>query len=198
MMALFYRGAGIGTPWHINVRNPKITGFNPWNPGGVSATCDRILQHVGNANTQSPYVSLTRSFHVAWSYAIAGKTGMATSANPGYVYEIELTDHDLGSGKGLELIDPVKEIAAALIQPNVTPSYQHDGDQNLLLGIVGQRRRFRRYLTMLPLQPPGLPGPNPARVSLELRTFTRALRDAEILAVGNIPASCVKQYFPAC
>ena len=31
----------------------------------------------------------------------------------------------------------------------------------------------------------------PVRVTQELVTLVRALRDAEILAVGNIPASCV-------
>jgi len=194
-MAVFYRGAGVGTHWHINVNHPKMTGFIPWNPNGVSASADRIMQHVANGITASPYLSLTRSFAVAWGYAIFGPKGIATATNPGYVYEIELNAHDIGRGTGLELVDPLQELAATLPQPLVTPSYQHDGDQNLSLGII-RPGRFRSYLRTPPLQPGG-GGVSPPRVTLELKTMFHALRDAEILAVGNIPSSAIKNFYRA-
>lgn len=192
-MAVFYRGAGVGTHWHVN--NPKLTGFIPWNPSGVPADRDRIMLHVAKGITQSPYISLTRSFAIAWGYAIFGSKGTATATNPGYVYEIELDANSTGTRSGLELIDPVNELAATLSQPLVTPSYQHDGDQNLLLGIV-RPARFRSYLTKPPLQPGGA-GAYPPRVPEELKTLIHALRDAEILAIGNIPSSAVRNVYPA-
>ncbi len=127
---------------------------------------------------------------------MAGRGGIANAANPGYVYEVEFKDHDIGTGTGLELLDPVKELAATLAPLLVTPSYQHDGDRNLLLGVV-RPARFRRYLTTPPLQPPGVPGSNSPQVTLHLKTLLKALQDAEILALGNIPASCVKNSYPA-
>ena len=37
--------------------------------------------------------------------------------------------------------------------------------------------------------------PRPPNLSLELETFVRSLRDAEILAYGTIPATCVVNCF---
>ena len=43
------------------------------------------------------------------------------------------------------------------------------------------------------MQPPVSEGtPRPPNLTIELETLVRALRDAEILAHGNIPATCVK------
>jgi hypothetical protein len=191
-MAIFYRGAGIGSHWHAN--NARLIGFVPWNPAGSPPSADRLMQHIGNGITESPYISLTRSFGVAHGYAVAGKGGIATPSNPGQVYELEIANADVGPGKGFELIDPVKELSTALNDPLVTPSYQHDGDQNLLLGVV-RPGRFKRYLTRPPLLPNG-PASSPPNVSTQLKTLVQALRDAEILAVGTIPSSCIRKVHP--
>ena len=46
------------------------------------------------------------------------------------------------------------------------------------------------------MQPPASEGtPRSPNLTIELETLVRALRDAEILAHGNIPVTCVKNRF---
>ena len=52
------------------------------------------------------------------------------------------------------------------------------------------------FLEQHTLQPPASEGtPRPPNLTIELETLVRALRDAEILAHGIIPATCVKNSF---
>ena len=184
-MPTFYRGAGVGTYWHMN--DARINGFTPQVPG-MSPSIDRLKNHIARGTSASPYVSLTRSYGVALSYAIYGSRTLASQNNPGYVYEIDLSDP---LPVGLQLLDPVVEIARSVPEPTFSISYQHDGLPNFLLGIVNPRR-MGRYLKVPYPQPPGSMGTNrPPNLTIELEAFVRALRDAEILAVGNIPAAGV-------
>jgi hypothetical protein len=55
---------------------------------------------------------------------------------------------------------------------------------------------MKQFLTTPIVQPPPRRGTQrPANLSIELETLVRSLRDAEILAVGNIPASCVRNRY---
>ncbi len=183
-MALFYRGAGIGTYWHAN--DPRLSGFTPRSPG-MQASTDRLMRHIGNGTTTSPYVSLTRSYGVALGYALLGKM-KPTKSHPAYVWEIELTDPLPGN---CQLLDPVQEIAKALPPPLHSPSYQHDGPQTFLLGLIDPGQQ---HLLLEPRPGPPESGSSLAAptLSAELETLVRALRDAELLAVGAIPAACVR------
>jgi hypothetical protein len=186
-MALLYRGAGFGTYWHVN--DARIHGFAPQSPGAI-ASIDRMASHIMHGSTKSPYISLSRSFGVARAYGIVGSGGIACASHPGYVYEIEIPDD-----KVCRLIDPVKAIATELPNPWTTPSYQHDGSQRFLLGIVDpvtMRHHLREHCVSPPGSSATLRSPN---LSAELETLVRALRDAEVLVFGNIPASMVRNRF---
>ena len=55
---------------------------------------------------------------------------------------------------------------------------------------------MENFLTQYAKQPPSSEGtPRPPNLTIELETLVRALRDAEILAHGIIPATCVKNSF---
>ena len=98
-MPIFYRGAGVGTYWHgINAR---ITGFTPRHPG-MTPTTDRLMEHIARGAIASPYISLTRSYGVAWDYAISLGRRRATARTPGYVYEVEIEDRP---PLGLAIVD---------------------------------------------------------------------------------------------
>ena len=86
-MAIFYRGAvsaPIGTGI-MDVRAGSGLGFTT-----IPNTPDRIIQHVYNGLTDSPYVSLTLSYGVAFSYALEVGTKQPTASDPAYVYEFEI------------------------------------------------------------------------------------------------------------
>jgi hypothetical protein len=108
-MALLYRGAGPGTYWHL--RDARLDGFAPQNPGGAPSN-DLIISHIARGSTRTPYVSFTRSFGVARAYAIPGSVGYSSATQPGYVYEVEVSDD-----KACVIIDPVVEIARNLNKP---------------------------------------------------------------------------------
>lgn len=183
-MAIFFRGDGPGSHWHVN--DPRLSGFIPHFPGALPSD-SRLLTHIACASTRSPYISFSRSFGVAQAYALVGPGGMATRSTPGYVWEIEISDD-----KGCRVLDPVVEIARALPHPCEELSYQHDGSPRFLLGIVdpihlGHATREWR------VRPPGSGGtlrtPN---LSVPLEAMVRALRDAEVLVQGNVPAAFVR------
>jgi len=184
-MPIFYRGAGVGTYWHEN--DARLNGFTPKKPGAVHSI-ERLIEHIARADVNSPYISLTRSYGVAYWYAVPLSRDTATETNPRYVYEIELS-HPLPLG--LQLLDPVKEVAAAAPEP-LEGMYQHDGLPDFLLGLVDPIEK-EQYLKAPYLQPPPGGGTDrPPNLSKELETLVRALRDAEILAVGNIPAAYIR------
>jgi hypothetical protein len=189
-MAVFYRGAGLGTYWHgIDAR---ITGFNP-HFAGAGRTIVSLVNHIKNGTTTSPYVSLTRSYSVAWCYAIYCGHSVSSVANPAFVYEVEINDPPPA---GLVVLDPVCEIAQSAPSPLSAVSYQHDGLPDFLIGVVDPRAMGHLLATPIKHPPPGGATARPANLSAELETLVRALRDAEILAVGTIPAACVTQKYP--
>ena len=185
-MPIFYRGAGLGTYWHMN--DARITGFTPHYPGagqGIS----RVLQHIARGTTASPYVSLTRSFGVAWGYAMAGKK-LPSVVRPAYVYEIEIDETD---GLGTRLLDPVTVIANSLGSPYEMRTYHHDGDSAFLLGLVdpvGQKPSLRQDVRFAP---PGQGSDRSPLLHIELEALVRSLRDAEILSFGAVAAGQIRR-----
>jgi len=181
-MPIFYRGAAPGTYWNSN--DARTSGFPPRN-SGITASPDRIIQHIYNGLTDSPYVSLTRSYSVALHYALEAGTSQPTKLAPGFVYELEITD-----ASGVQLIDPVKEIAAGAPPPLSAVPYQHDGHQTVVLGVASA---LLAGFLRRPIIQPGTVSPmaRSATISAHLRGLVAALRDAEILAIGTIPRNCV-------
>ena len=189
-MAIFYRGSGIGTYWHIN--DPIQSGFTARSPE-MTPTTTRLMLHIARSTVNSPFISITRSYAVAWRYAMSSSTRVPTANNPAYVHEIEIQEP---LPQELEILDPVIEIAQTLPTPiDLGPPYQHDGFPDFLLGIV-EPRSMGHYLEQHAMQPPSSEGtPRPPNLSIELESLVRTLRDAEILAYGNIPAIFVKNCF---
>lgn len=155
----------------------------------MTPTTVRLMHHISRGTSNSPFVSLTLSYAVARDYALLSSTEIPTASNPAYVYEIEFQDQ---LPSGLKMLDPVKEVAQTLpAPPTIGPAYQHDGAPEFLLGVVDPRN-MGHFLVQHSPQPPSSEGtPRSPNLSLELETFVRALRDAEILAYGTIPAPCV-------
>lgn len=186
-MAIFYRGAGIDTYWHLN--DPTGSGFIARAPG-VAPTPDRMMQHISRGTQNSPFISITLSYAVARNYALSSSLDIPTRSNPAYVYEIEFQEP---FPLGLTLLDPVKSVAQGLPYPSGSgPPYQHDGSPEFLLG-VADPINMAHFLEQHSPQPPSSEGtPRPPNLSLELETLVRALRDAEILVHGIIPPTCVQ------
>ena len=185
-MATFYKGSGVGTYWHLN--DARLSGFNAHFPGAHRTTAS-LMNHIKNGTTSSPFVSMTRSYGVAWSYAMfLGPTVAA----PAYVYEIVIDDPP---PVGLTVLDPLREIAGAVPPLLSAISYQHDGLPNFLMGVLDPATMSHHLTAPIKQPPPGLGAPRAANLTAELETLVRTLRDAEILAVGTIPASCVVNRF---
>lgn len=189
-MAIFYRGAGIGTYWYHN--DPVRQGFIARAPG-MESTTNRLMLHIARSTINSPFISLTRSYGVAWHYAMSSSERAPTLSDPAYVHEIEI--QELLPSK-LQLLDPVQEVTRTLPAPTSPgPPYQHDGLPDFLIGIVDPGN-MGHFLTPSSMQPPGSEGtPRTPNLTIELETLIRSLRDAEILAHGIIPATCVKNSF---
>jgi hypothetical protein len=184
-MAIFYRGDGPGSYWHKEDNDPRIGGFIAYSPG-VSPSVERLITHIARASIHSPFVSLTRSFGIAKMYAQVGPAGMATRFNPGYIYEIEISDD-----KQCTVIDPIIEIAKTLPPPYSSISYQHDGSANFLKGIVDPVKHGGLVRAIVEQAPKERGTPRPANLSRELEALVRALRDAEVLVQGTVPAALV-------
>lgn len=183
-MPIFFRGAGVGTYW--NQKDATILGFVAQSPG-MQASTAVLMDHIARSTTNSPYISLTRSYGVAESYAKLAGRNFPTAESPGYVYRLVIDD-PLPSG--LVLVDPVTQILGSLPGP-LASQYQHDGRPEFLLGVVSPVR-MSQYLTALAPQAPGAQGtPRSPNLSIELEMLVRALRDAEILALGIVPRNCV-------
>ena len=189
-MAIFYRGAGINTYWYLN--DPIEQGFIARSPG-MTPTITRQMLHIARSTVNSPFISITRSYAVAWHYAMVSSERVPTPEDPAYVHEIEI---QVPLPIGLHLLDPVKEVAQVLPSPtSLGPPYQHDGLPDFLLGVVDPGR-MGNFLIQYAMQPPASEGtPRSPNLTIELETLVRALRDAEILAHGDIPVTCVKNRF---
>jgi hypothetical protein len=187
-LAVFYRGAGIGTYWHQH--DARVSGFTP-HAAGAAPGLARMVGHIRSGTTYSPYVSLTRSYDVALDYALVGRAA-PTSTAPAFVYEITIDDPPPSS---VSLLNPLHAIVQALPGPLASPTYQHDGSQTFLHGVLRPAAMSHHLTAHLRGPPPGHAVPRPATLTNELETIVRALRDAEILAQAVIPASCVTQRF---
>ena len=191
-MPTYYRGAGLGTHWHKN--DSRRVGFTARSPEAIP-TMEALITHVAAGTKDSPYISLTCSYGVAWDYAVKGALP-PTSDSPAYVYEIEIAD---AFASGLILHDPVKELLPTLrsvIDTNFqgdVPFYQHNGTQEFLIEVANPT------ILVLPEgrhpQPPGPGEPCAANLTPPFRTLVNSLRDAEILVYGDIPQHCVKRRF---
>lgn len=182
MACRLYKGVGLGT--YLHGTNLKLTGITARNPG-VPPSTSAVEQHIARGTITSPLISLTKSFGVARDYAIDGSFHPPTSANPAHVWELDIPDP---LPPGVTLIDPVHYIAAAqqlyLLSGS---SYHHDGDQRFLQFVVDPRLRAGGH--PLAPRPAGMGAPNPVTLTIALETLVFALRDAEVLAVGNVPGS---------
>jgi hypothetical protein len=133
---------------------------------------------------KSPYISLTRSYEVAEGYARYYGNAFPSVANPAYVYEL-----DIPAKSGVQLIDPIQELAQSLGSPFASLFYQHDGGQDVMLGLVDSAM-FGHVLTRYVKTPGASTGRGP-NITDELHALVRALRDAEVLAFGAILRSCI-------
>ena len=151
-MAIFYRGAGIGTYWHLN--NPMEQGFIARSLG-MEPTASRLMDHIARSTVNSPFISLTRSYAVAWHYAMLGSERIPTLWDSAYVHEIEIQEP---LPPGLHLLDPIIEVTQVLPSPiSLGPPYQHDGLPDFLLGVVDPGR-MGHFLAQHAMQPPSSEG----------------------------------------
>ncbi|RKU29986.1 hypothetical protein C6497_05275 [Candidatus Poribacteria bacterium] len=193
-MAIFYKGAGVGSHWHIH--DSRKIGFTARSSESNPST-EVLIEHIATSTLNSPYISVTRSYAVAWNYAMIGETDRPTPDNPAYIYEIEINN---SSPSDIKLIDPIKEVALSFLEPLEvnTPEeysyYQHNGLQSYLLGVVNPQE-MERYLLGRSPAPPGPGTEYPTQPKTPLKTLINTLRDAEILILGDIPKSCVKNRF---
>jgi hypothetical protein len=188
-MPHFYKGVGVGTFLHtFNVSSRGIGSRNP----GASPTATAIMHHIARGTTTSPYISLTRSYAVAERYAIDASRTLPTPGTPAHVYEVDIPDPP---PHGLNVIDPLAEIASNNANPLRAPSYHHDGGPSFLLGVVDPVSH-RSFLRAPVVNPPGMAGiSRPPNLSLELEAMVFALRDAEVLVVGQLPRALVINRF---
>lgn len=173
-MAIFYKGAGIGTHWHT--RDSRRVGFTARSPGTNPET-EVFIDHIVTNIANSPYISLTRSYAVAWHYAVFSSKQEPGPGEPAYIYEIEIDD---SLPHGLNLLDPAKEVVHILPQP--------------LRGIMN----LDYIEDLLGGQTPQLPNPEEGfspDVERQLIALVFAERDAEVLVHGYIPPFCVKHRF---
>jgi hypothetical protein len=151
----------------------------------AEATSDLMIAHVARGTTRSPYISLTRSFGVAKSYALVNRMPHMRQKK-GLVYMIELDKRS-----DVELLDPVKQMARLLGNPCDDPSYHHDGHQGFLLGVADPVRHWVERSREIAQPPPAEGTPRPANLHPHFEAMVRSLRDSEILAVRAIPKKFV-------
>jgi predicted MPP superfamily phosphohydrolase len=182
---IFYRSAAVGSYWHAN--DARIGGFIASAPA-ITPTVNIMIQHLSGFIANSPFISLTASFGVARSYALVGSGGTATPDNPGYVYIIDIPEHFPSS---MQFFDPLQVIASSAPPPPFSMPYYHEGAPDFLLGVVNPVQ-FSHSLTSVRLTAAGT-STAPATPSPHLQALLWALRDAEVLVAGIIPAQYVVQ-----
>ena len=135
-------------------------------------------------------MSLALSYGVAFSYALLGKA-RPTKNVVAYVYEIEVGGR---VSTRASLANPVKEVAEAAPAPTAAINYQHGGDPYFILGVANPNTMWRGAQRPIKQPPGSAPTPKTPTLTIELETLTRALRDAEILAEGELPASGIQAW----
>jgi hypothetical protein len=189
-MPRFYKGIGLGTFHHGT--DLTVTGLHARMPGSLPSI-DALMHHIANATTTSPYISLTRSYGVAFDYAISGRIA-PTATNPAFVYEIDIPNPQ---PTGMTVIDPVAAVAAANSDPVISLSYHHNGNSQFLLGVVDPVNMAAERMARIRVPPGSTATPGSANLTLALETFVRALRDAEVLVLNFIPNNHVIYRHPA-
>ena len=193
-MPTFYKGAGLGTHWHKN--DACLMGFTAHSPGAAPTT-EELITHVAIGTEESPYISLTRSYAVAWTYAVFFGRENPSSDRPAYVYEINI-EEDLF--QELQCRDPVEEVVQTLQHPihadshEPVPFYQHNGLPDFLLGVANPGL-MSDFVVGLHPQPPGSGALCEPNLTLQFKTLVHSLRDAEILIRSHVPRDCVEQRF---
>lgn len=175
-MKTLFKGAGPGTHWHVN--DPRIGGFTL--SGALSPTVNATVNHITAFSVNSPYLSFSTSFAVAREYALWGPAGPATQANPGYVYQVDLSVLSAAPA----LIDPVQHISSS---NGHQPAHSHNGGYELIAEVAQ-------------VDPPTTTFTRPYHqngstchptITDELQALIRAIRDAEILIHGAVPHGAV-------
>ncbi len=179
-MATFYKGVAPGT--HLHALDLRVSGLGPRNPA-MAPSLAGIISHIRRGTTRSPFMSLTKSFGIAMAYAAASR--LTPGATKGHVYEIRIDDP---APIGFSILDPVAGIVSFTPSPFSAP-WHHNGDENFLLGVVDYARYGHHMLTPAKEPPNSGATPHPPQLSPELEAMMRALRDAEVLAIGNLPSS---------
>lgn len=180
-MTILYKGVGVGT--FLHKADLRATGLVAHMPA-LSCDTDTIIRHIRNGTTTTPCISLTRSYGVAEDYARNGGRAFPTASAPAYVYEFDIPTDPPPAG--MVVIDPVSNIAARNSNPLASPSYHHDGNMSFLLGVVDPSGMAMHLNAPIRTPMGSSPTPRSANLSPELETLVRALRDAEVLALGVI------------
>jgi hypothetical protein len=182
-MPLFYKGVPAST-YYSNV-DLRVGGLVARSPTATRTVQD-VVRHISDGTINSAYVSLTRSYTVAEEYAFSCRMP-PTSTNPGYVWEVQIDDPPPA---GVMILDPVHTISESKKDVLAAGSYHHDGGQNVLMGIVSPATMG--HVLLSPVKDPPMSGrtPRAPHISRELEALVRALRDSEVLALGNLPRRC--------
>jgi hypothetical protein len=183
-MTFLYKGVGVGTFLHSAIPITEFRARIPSIPGNI----DSIMRHITLGTTASPYISLTRSYGVAEGYAVEAGRVFPTAAVPAYVYEFNISDPPPA---GVEVIDPVAEVAAHNQNPLLPISYHHDGAADFLLGVIDPNRMAAHLNAPIRTPKGSAPTARPANLTIQLETIVRALRDAEVLVRGIIRSTDV-------
>lgn len=187
-MATFFKGVGSDTYWAKT--DATRTGFSPRN-SGIEPDYRAVIDHI-RGNTVGPFISLTRSYEVARDYALYFSISNPGVSNPAYVYELEIPDNNLP--ENLTLVDPIQLIGKTLPSPTQQFSYQHNGGQDVILGLANQRR-FGHILKRNVIEKNGYSS-SPPNISQEIRCLVASIRDSEILACGQIYTRFVSSKLP--
>jgi hypothetical protein len=183
-MPRLYKGIGVGTFLHSLHKTANLTQVGiPVHSPSLGYGLPAMIDHIGG-NTVSPFISLTRSYGVAYNYAIDYSRMVPTAADPAFVVAIDV-EYMVARRVGLAFMDPVAEIAKQVDDPLGVSTYHHDGEMDFILGVANPTA-MSHARTKPVIQPPGNTTPfSPARLSPELQAIVRALRDAEILVHGG-------------
>ncbi|GAA5528419.1 hypothetical protein [Herpetosiphon gulosus] len=188
-MALFYKGVGKGTYWFN--KNPMQNGGFSAAKSHLAPSSDLVREHIIHGARNSPFISLSRSFAIAWTYALMTQDRPNGQLDPrtkmrdvAYVYVIQLNEP---LPTHLSVIDP----ASYLLQQQgvfASPAYQHNGLMDLLHSVIdpGNFGRFRKRScphAVTNNQPDPYFTPS---ISDDLRAAVMALRDSELLVHGTI------------
>lgn len=182
-MPLFYRGDPEPSRY-FNTNAKTSGGFAAHLTGGKHSPL-QLVEHILGKTPTSPYISLSLSYSVAYHYAVSFSP---IKPKRGYVYTVEI---DLSTLKGarVRLYDPVIEIAKHVAGEPALKGYrpyQHDGAQNVLLGLADSAT-YGHYLLTFNLEPRSAAPYRLPQYSKCFQAFVHAMRDAEILALDLIP-----------